>query len=51
MYEVNLLNLETNKRFTKIFWNLKTLEYFKKKCSYSTRVIITSIKDNSKFYD
>ena len=37
--------------FIKVFWNTKTLENFKRRCSYSKRVRIISIKDNSKFYD
>lgn len=51
MFEIELINLETNKRFTKIFWSEYLKRNFVRKCSYSKKVRIVSITDNSKFYD
>lgn len=51
MYEVELLNLDTGKRFKKVFWNLKEKDNFVRKCKYSKKVMVVSTTDNSKFYD
>ena len=51
MYEIHLLNLQSNKEFTKIFWNKKEVDTFVNKCKYSKKVKIISIQDNSKLYD
>ena len=51
MYEVHCIDIETNNDFIKVFWNTKTLENFKRRCTYSKRIRIISIKDNSKYYD
>ncbi len=51
MYEVELLNLKTNEKFTKIFWNLNILKDFIRKCEYSKKVKVITITDNSMFYD
>ena len=51
MYEVELLNLKSNKTFTKIFWNPYLKDNFVRKCRYSSKVKVLSIVDNSKYYD
>ena len=51
MYEITLLNLQSNKEFTKTYWNKKELDKFVNKCKYSKKVKIISIKDNSIWYD
>lgn len=43
MYEVNCINLETNKDFSKIFYNYYLFKKFKNKCKYSKKILITSI--------
>lgn len=51
MYEVELLNLDTKKTFTKVFWSEYLKDNFVRKCKYSKKVKVLSIIDNSKFYD
>ncbi len=43
MYEVTLLNLETNSKFTKVFTSEYLLTKFKNKCKYSKKVKIVAI--------
>lgn len=43
MYELNCINMKTNKRFAKVFYSYHEMILFKRKCKYSKRVIITSI--------
>ena len=50
MYEVELLNLENNKTFTKVFWNEHLKNNFVRKCRYSKKVKVLCVIDNSKFY-
>lgn len=51
MYEVELLNLQNNKVFTKIFWSSYLKDNFVRKCKYSKKLKVLSIIDNSKDYD
>lgn len=50
MYEVELLNLKTNKIFTKIFWSPYLKDNFVRKCKYSKKLKVLSITDNSWLY-
>jgi len=43
MYEVTLLNLDTNSKFTKTFTSEYLLTKFKKKCKYSKKVKILAV--------
>lgn len=40
MYELIILNLKTNEKFTKQFASLYLLDDFKKKCTYSQNIKI-----------
>lgn len=51
MYEVELLNLKTNKKFTKIFWSPYLMNNFIRKCKYSKKLKLIYVKDNSRYYD
>ena len=51
MYEVNVLNRNTNKSFIKKFSNKKDLNNFIIKVKYSTTLTLLSITDNSYLYD
>lgn len=51
MFEVELIDLETNKRFTKTFWNEFQMRNFVRKCKYSKKVKVIGITDNTKFFD
>lgn len=51
MYEINLLVIENNKTFTKIFWSEYLMRKFINKCKYSKKLKVISITDNSKWYD
>ena len=43
MYEVNCIDLSTNKSFKKVFDSYYLLNKFKNKCKYSKKIKITSI--------
>ena len=43
MYELRCINLENNKIFTKLFYNVKAKDYFKNRCKYSKKIKILSI--------
>lgn len=51
MFEVDCLDLVKQTRFTKIFYGIKKLNDFKRKCKYSKKIKIIGISDYSKFYD
>ena len=51
MYEVNVLNRNTNKIFIKKFTNKKDLTIFVRKVKYSKILTLLSITDNSYLYD
>ena len=51
MYEVELLNLKANERFTKKFWAKETLMKFLKKVEHSKKLKLLCITDNSYLYD
>lgn len=51
MYEVNVLNRNTNKNFIKKFSNKKDLTIFVRKVKYSNTLTLLSITDNSYLYD
>jgi hypothetical protein len=51
MYEVKLLDLKTRKTFTKVFWNNHLKDNFIRKCSYSKKLKVLSIIDNTIYYD
>lgn len=51
MYEVELLNLENKKTFTKVFWNKYLKNNFVRKCKYSKKLKVLGISDYSKLYD
>jgi len=51
MYEVLLLNLNTNSKFTKIFFDYNNFNSFVKKTRKSCKLKILSIVDNSYMYD
>jgi hypothetical protein len=51
MYELVLLNKDTEQVFTKTFWNEGKLEKFLNKLKYSKKIKILSKKDYSKLYD
>ena len=51
MFEVELLNLKTNQKFIKRFWEIKKKNNFINKCKYSKKVKILSILDWSHLYD
>ena len=38
MYELTCLNLDNNKTFKKVFYNVIAKDYFIKKCKYSKRI-------------
>ena len=50
MYEVELLNLETNKTFKKVFWSLYLKDNFVRKVKYSKKLKVLCITDNSRIY-
>lgn len=43
MYEVNCIDLEHNKRFTKYFYDYKVMQKFIRKCKYSKKIKITAV--------
>ena len=51
MFEIELINLKTNKKFTKSFWPIKKKNDFIRKCKYSNKVKITEILDYSHLYN
>lgn len=51
MYVVNVLNLNNNKKFEKVFWSNKLKNEFVRKCNYSNKVKILDILDYSHLYD
>jgi len=51
MYEVDLLNLNNNKEFKKVFWSKYSLDRFVRKVIRSTKIKLLCITDNSLFYD
>lgn len=51
MYEVELLDLKHNERFTKKFWGKQTLIRFLKKVEHSKKLKLLCITDNSYLYD
>ena len=51
MFELEILNLITNKVFKKVMWNEQSKNNFVRKCFYSKKVKILSISDYSRFYD
>lgn len=51
MYEVQLLNLEKNIEFTKIFNDKSKLTSFLNKVNYSKKLKLLMIVDNSYMYD
>lgn len=51
MFEIECLNLENNKTFTKMFWSIKKKNDFIRKCKYSKKIKVIRILDYCKFYD
>ena len=51
MFEVEMINLITQQRFTKIFWNKKNKDNFIRKCSFSKKVKVLGVNDWSTMYD
>lgn len=51
MFEINILNIETNKTFSKIFYSEITMNKFLNKIKYSKKIKLLSINDYTKFYD
>lgn len=43
MWELTCLDLENNKRFTKVFYDYKLKENFVRKCRYSKKIKIVAI--------
>lgn len=51
MFEIELINLKTNQKFTKSFWSKKLKNNFINKCKYSKKVKVIGILDYSHLYD
>ena len=51
MYEVVLLNLSTNSKFTKVFNSIEKFTIFVNRVHYSNKLKILSIINNSYMFD